>query len=281
MASAQEAMTGNQPGPRVWTTVIGWIRRLAIIYFLMAVCSIVFLVWRLSSAPTPLDVTSLSNCHELAEETRVLIEDLNRKPALRTFFDYDYSFMQFLSESCDEHQGNSQEIIQLSDQIIARYHDHFDDYRFSCKYLLASAIAAAFCALVVIGVPRVWNAVLLGIVSLAGTAVNSELLAGRDLSHLFWYTAPFLPLAIAIVGLAVVAYWAKKFETDPTSQDGWMLVGLGLLGIVLGLAWSTWEILSDTRMSYKTSQGLGATIATGLWSLVAGVRSLRQNRASQ
>lgn len=203
-----------------------------------------------------------------------IIDDLRGQSERLPFFDYHDEYFQFLADEIPDHDDGP-DVRRHCDSLIQYYEAAYEDHLLTVKYLLDAAIAAALLAILVYLLPQVWIAALLVLASLAGTSFVSELFYGRDLSHLFVYTIPQLLLSIPILGFAVVGYWANRFEAEPQQREPWILIVAGVLCLTIGIALTAWEMISEGRSSLRTTQGLGAVIAAGIWSLVSGVRQLR------
>ncbi|WP_230260326.1 hypothetical protein [Stieleria sp. JC731] len=242
--------------------------------------AIFYLVWLLIQLPVPRQFEIESDRQDAIFLVGQVLEDLRDHPHLRLFGDKDYEFIQFLGEELEQ-MNDAAKIQKQCEFVLQLYQGEFTEYRLSVKYLLTSAVTGAFIALLVSLRPSIWAACLLEFVSLAGTALNSELFAGRDFSHLFVFTLPHLMLGIAILGFAMTGYWANKFETQPRQREPWTLVWFGAAGLVVAIAMTYWEITSQSRSTLRTTQGLGAVFVAAGWSLFAGTKQLLQLKSTK
>ncbi|MCC9598994.1 hypothetical protein LOC67_00370 [Stieleria sp. JC731] len=257
-----------------------WVYRLAIVYIVLSMLAIFYLVWLLIQLPVPRQFEIESDRQDAIFLVGQVLEDLRDHPHLRLFGDKDYEFIQFLGEELEQ-MNDAAKIQKQCEFVLQLYQGEFTEYRLSVKYLLTSAVTGAFIALLVSLRPSIWAACLLEFVSLAGTALNSELFAGRDFSHLFVFTLPHLMLGIAILGFAMTGYWANKFETQPRQREPWTLVWFGAAGLVVAIAMTYWEITSQSRSTLRTTQGLGAVFVAAGWSLFAGTKQLLQLKSTK
>ncbi|MEM9587722.1 MAG: hypothetical protein AAGA03_10625 [Planctomycetota bacterium] len=262
-------------------TATRWVRRLAVAYVALGSVVFAYLLWLAIELPSPQPFTTQTDLQQVITDGQAMRDDLLRQSTLGTFQDVDAEFFQYLIDSATDVDPDPKAIAAHSDWIVTNYQDRFDTHSLSVQYLLTSQTWTLAIALLVIMVPRLWSAVLLLLFSLAGTSPVSELFAGQDLGDLFLFTIAHVLIAVAILLFAATASFFRTYEADQTVGHAWALITFGVLAVVAGVAITAHAIISESDLSYKRTQGIGATFASGLLCLSYGFSDLRSKRRAK